>query len=199
MSDLSVTIQGIREKVSEFSNSQSSYPPRLLPCLSPCARSSFWQCWGLQIWYEDTNKGKILVLQLQRMYAAGSGQNPLLTPHVFIFKLAAVPMELSCPLCPQSLIPLPVLFQQEPLWSYGADQMGRPTHTRTNCFSLLQTRSVSRVGFPVLTPGLCRDRSGVSGLNAGLLILQQRQSAKNICATTASDSIPGKDSPEMLL
>lgn len=61
-------------------------------------------------------------------------------------------------------------------------------------------------GFPrwgsLFSPeGECRDTNGGSRLDAGLLVLQLCQSelAKNISATIASDSAPGKVSLEMLL
>lgn len=71
--------------------------------------------------YKDTSTGKVLLLQLQRRDAAGSGSNPLLLtspcfPHVFIFKLGRGTNEaLLFSLCPQLLISLPALFQQKHL------------------------------------------------------------------------------------
>lgn len=99
MADLSVTIQGMREKVFELSNSQPSHLPRLLPCLSPCARSSLSWRWGLQMWYWGHKCRKSPSPAAAEKGCSRFRIKPSPRPHVFIFKLAAVPTKLSCPLC----------------------------------------------------------------------------------------------------
>lgn len=73
--------------------------------------------------------------------------------HVPVLKLALVPGKVSCSVCPQLLISLPVYSQQENLCSCEVDWMRRITHTKPECFSLVLNGSVSQVGFPILTRG----------------------------------------------
>lgn len=156
------------------------------------------------MWYEDTNTEKVLAAAekgYSRFRIKPPAPHPFTPPTcLYLSWLAVVPMKLCCPLC----IPSCSSYSQ-PCSSRRICAVmkwigwGDRSTSKPDCFSLVLIGLLSRVGFS--HEGKRRGRNGVSGLNAGLLMLQQCQSksAKYICETVASDSIPGKDSLKMLL